>query len=65
MTRTKKRVNGGNQGVASEPILFTMPSPVATAAVAEVAPLLKAIVPNGKSDGNGNGSQQLAVSRIN
>ncbi len=56
-------VNGGSQGVASEPVLFTVPLMQAAAkpvvSEAELAPLA-AIVPNG--NGNGNGSH--AVSRL-
>jgi len=52
-------VNESSQGVASEPVLFTMPEaakPEATAAEAELAAV--------GTNGNGNGSaSSLAVSR--
>ncbi len=58
-------VNGSAQGVASDPILVTMPATVAETkpaiSEAELAPLT-AITPNGSSNGNGNGSH--VVSRL-
>jgi hypothetical protein len=58
------KVNETSQGVASEPVVFTMPEsakPEAPAAEAELA-LLAAISPNGNGSAAGNGSA-LAVTR--
>ena len=60
-------VNGSSQGVASDPILVTMPATAAETKTAiseaQLAPL-NAITPNGSSNGNGNGNGSHAVNRL-
>ncbi|MEO6872861.1 MAG: hypothetical protein ABI233_11660 [Chthoniobacterales bacterium] len=58
-------VNGGNQGVASDPILFTVPLPGMTLAKALPAPPVaehKPLMPSG--NGNGNGIGHGAAARV-
>ncbi len=55
-------VNDNSQGVASEPVIFTVP-PVVSAPAAKVISET-AVAPNGNSNGNGHGKASHAVSRL-